>query len=208
MTAFLLAFALSVSAAPLYHPPKKGKAVALLVHGVGSSKSEWRTLTPKLRELGLGILAIDLRGHGEAEGGPLGYRAFDANGGWPRLLADLEAALAFLKAKGIPASRVGLIGASIGANLCSQLAATRPEIPWVVLLSPGSDYRGVALAPLPSRTVLACASRTDPYAFMTATSLSYGEKLEAKSGHGVQMFDDPAFLKALLAWLKKASNRS
>lgn len=202
MTALLLAIALPLQAAPLYHPPKKGRAVALLIHGVGSSKSEWQALTPRLHALGLGTLAIDLRGHGEGKSGPLGYRAFDASGEWPRLVSDLEGALAFLKAKGILSSRVGLIGASIGANLASQLAAAHPELPWIVLLSPGSDYRGVALAPLPKRRVLSCASRADPYAFMTVSGLSFGEKLEARSGHGVQMTEDPAFLRGLLDWLK------
>ena len=200
--------------AGLYRAPKGGRPVALMAHGVASSKSEWESFSPRLWRLDLGTLAIDLRGHGESTRGPGGrtdFSSFDAAGEWPRARQDLEAALAFLQKRGIAPSRVGLIGASIGANLASRLAAERPEAPWVVLLSPGADYRGVALEVLPGRKVFVGACPADGYAFMTARKLAGLPRgpffAAAREGHGVQMFNDPDFLKTLLEWIAAAASR-
>lgn len=190
-----------------YHPPRPGKAVAVLIHGVGSSRNEWERAAPRLWALGLGTLAIDLRGHEESAAGPSGkahFQEFDATGEWPRAAGDITAALDFLKRRKIPASRVGLVGASIGANLASQAAGSIKAIPWIILLSPGGNYRGVALAPLAGRKVLAAASRADAYAYQTCLELSAqggAAVIEARQGHGVQMFDDPDFFKKFLAWI-------
>ena len=200
--------------AGLYRPPRSGRPVALLAHGVASSKGEWDSFEPRLWRLGIGTLAIDLRGHGESTLGPAGrtdFSAFDASGEWPLARKDLEAALSFLKERGIAAGRVGLIGASIGANLVSRVAAERPETPWVVLLSPGADYRGVGLEVLAGRKVFVGACPSDGYAFATSRKLASLPEgpffLPARTGHGVQMFDDPEFLKGLLEWIAAAAGR-
>lgn len=187
-----------------YRKPAKGKPVAVLIHGVAAGKGEWDAFTAQLWERGYGTLAVDLRGHGGSTQGPSGpadYRAFDQTGEWPRAQADLDAARAYLRSRGLPAKRVGVIGASIGANLASRVQA-----PWLVLLSPARDYRGVILADLRGRKALVCASKTDAYAYDSARRLQEDEAardfLYAESGHGVQMFADEAFLKKLLAWVE------
>ncbi len=194
--------------AALYHPPRPGRAVAVLVHGVASDKHEWDELAPELWKLGLGTLALDLRGHGESRAGPggeTGYQGFDASGEWPRAVRDLEAALAFLRRRG--ARKAALVGASIGANLASEVAASTP-VAWVALLSPGFDYRGVALArELDRQPTLIGASSADPYAWSTYAELARSplaaRYAEASGGHGVQMLRDPAFRAKLLDWIKE-----
>ncbi|MBI4670017.1 MAG: alpha/beta fold hydrolase [Elusimicrobia bacterium] len=148
--------------AGLYQPPKKDKPTAVLVHGVASVKGEWDKFSSRLWKIGFGTLAIDLRGHGESTLGPGGkqkdFKDFDATGEWPRMKQDMEAALAFLAKNKISKKRAGLIGASIGANLVSQTAASNPDVSWVVLLSPGLDYRGVKIIEdLPGREIFIAA---------------------------------------------------
>lgn len=184
--------------AALYRAPRKGKPVAVLVHGAAAGKTEWDRLVEALGRRGWGTLALDLRGHGESAGKG-DFRAFDASGEWPRASADVEAALGFLREKGIASGRIGVVGASIGANLVSRVKAA-----WYALLSPGEDYRGVALAEdFAGRPVLAAASPPDAYAFRTLAGLGARGAfvLQARGGHGAQMLEEKEFLRKLLDWL-------
>jgi len=196
----------------LYQAPRKGKPVAVLVHGVAAGNGEWNKLTAQLWTLGFGTLAIDLRGHGDSTDGPKGkrdFRDFDATAEWPKAKEDILAALRYLKKNGFPASRVGLIGGSIGANLASQAFSDDKDLRWLVLLSPGQDYRGVGIADLTGRKAVVAASPGDAYAQQTAVSLTMAPGgpvfLQAKAGHGAQLIDDPEFVAKLLAWLAKNS---
>ncbi|MBI4368889.1 MAG: alpha/beta fold hydrolase [Elusimicrobia bacterium] len=198
----------------MYAAPRKGKPVWILVHGVGAGKGEWGKFAAKLSALGHGALAIDLRGHGESLKGPgerlINYEIFDVTGDWPHCLRDLEAAVVYLKTSAIGLKRIGVMGASIGANLASQLALAHPEITRVALLSPGVDYRGVeCVKDIPGRKPLLAASLSDGYSYQSVVALTRSMKdalfFQAMKGHGVQMFDDPDFLKKLLEWVKQAA---
>ncbi|MBI4371609.1 MAG: alpha/beta fold hydrolase [Elusimicrobia bacterium] len=196
--------------AALYRAPLPGRPVIVLIHGVGSSKNEWAPLSERLAAQGVGALALDLRGHGGSLQGPQGPRSdqdFDAAGEWPRALEDPLCATRWLKARGIPAARVAFGGASIGANLASQAAAREPRAPFLLLLSPGPDYRGVVLRPVPGVRTLAAAASGDAYAFSTLAPLarSGAKTLEAPAGHGTQMFADTATLDKIEAWIIAAS---
>jgi pimeloyl-ACP methyl ester carboxylesterase len=196
--------------AALYRAPPKGGMVLVLAHGVGSSKNEWAGFTRRLSDAGVGTLALDLRGHAGSRKGPAGdrtYLDFDASGEWPRAVADLEAAADWLKARGVPAGRIALGGASIGANLASMAAAERPRTPFLLLLSAGPDYRNAKLI-RPRTKTLAAASPGDRYADQTLKPLSEVpgvETFEAPSGHGVQMFEDPATLDRIVNWVAAAA---
>jgi hypothetical protein len=74
-------------------------------------------------------------------------------------------------------------------------------------LSAGPDYRGVKLRKPETRT-LAGASPGDLYAYQTLKPLAAVpgvETFEASSGHGVQMFTDPATLDKIVDWIAAAS---
>ncbi len=194
----------------LYRPARKHGAVLILAHGVGSSKGEWAGFTQRLAAKGVGTLAIDLRGHDESKRGPKGagdYTTFDETGEWPRAPADLDAAFDWLKSRGVAEDRIAFGGASIGANLASVAAAGRPKTPFLLLLSAGPEYRGVKLRKPETRT-LAGASPPDLYAYRTLKPLAAVpgvETFEAPSGHGVQMFADPATLDKIVDWVAAAS---
>ena len=197
-----------------YRPPGKNKPVVILIHGVASGKGEWDPLAGELARMGIGSLAIDLRGHGGSLQGPHGrtdYQGFDWTGEWLRMEQDIQAAISFLGRRKIPPSRIALAGASIGANLASRVFTARPALAWAVLLSPGMDYRGVAPpSDFSGRKVLIAASPSDAYAYQSSAFLVRQQPgirfLEAQSGHGVQMFQDRAFFKNLTDWIRKASH--
>lgn len=197
--------------AALYRAPRRILPVVILVHGVGSSKGEWDAFARRLEEQGVGSLALDLRGHKDSTKGPKGvrtYEDFDSTGEWPRAEADLDAAAAWLTRHKIPRARIAFGGASIGANLASIAAAKRPPTPFLLLLSPGPDYRGVKPLLRPGLKTLAGASPGDGYSHQTLGPISAvkgASVFEAPSGHGVQMFENKATLDKVVAWTLKAA---
>lgn len=181
----------------VYHPPKRMGRVAVLVHGAQAGKEEWAPFAQQLRSRGWGTLALDLRGHGESARADRDFRWLDAAGAWPSAAADIEAASAWLKKRGVPAGCQAFVGASIGANLAA-LAAIKSKPAALLLLSPGLNYRGVVLK-LPAKVpLLAAASAQDAYAAQAVRGLP---ALWARAGHGVQMFSDPDFQKAAIDWV-------
>ncbi len=204
----------------LFHKPASGAhKTYILLHGLGSGQDEWQSLSDKLVSAGCGVLSYDARGHGRstmtAGGRKISYTEFGPPGPgsqWDKMPADLGLAIAFLNdQKNIPTNRIGLIGASIGANICLIYAAKAPVIPVVVLLSPGLNYAGFgtmsSIGAFTKRPILFAASPTDTYAYQSSILLYQKVQANPKaafltgaSGHGVQMFDGK-FDKQLLKWI-------
>ena len=77
----------------------------------------------QLRDLGLGLLALDYRGYGESQGKP-------SEAG---LYADARAAYAYLtQVRRIPAQRIVIYGHSLGAAVAIELATTAPAAGLIV----------------------------------------------------------------------------
>ncbi|NNN06719.1 MAG: alpha/beta fold hydrolase [Elusimicrobia bacterium] len=191
-----------------YRAPRRGGDVVILAHGVGSAKGEWSRLTSALAARGVGTLAVDLRGHADSRRGPggieRGYETFDASGEWPRAVGDVLAAAGWLRARGVSSGRIAFGGASIGANLAAAAAARLHCRTFVVLLSPGVDYRGVELVLPAQAKILIGSAPGDAYADATrrdAAKYPNVETFSAPAGHGVQMFDDPATLARVADWI-------
>lgn len=130
-----------------YYAGERTEAVFLLIHMRPATKESYQKLAQFLQNKGYSSLAIDLRGHGESiesTRGILNYNQMTPEEEQASIL-DLEAASRFLEQKGFPKEKQILIGASIGANLSFQFLHYHPEIPAVVLLSPGLNYRGIIL---------------------------------------------------------------
>jgi hypothetical protein len=111
-------------------------------------------------------------------------------------------------------SRVGIAGASLGANLAALEASADPTIATVALLSPSLDYRGLrieaAVRKLGERRLLLVASDDDPYAVRSARELqksSAGTRelwILKGAGHGTAMLTrDPDLLSALVDWFRR-----
>ena len=192
--------------AATYRAASPGRATIILAHGVAASRQEWEVFAARLAEKGVGTLAVDLRGHGGSTTGPKGrtdFVALDRAQGWPGAIEDLRAAATWLKTKGVPDEKIAFAGASIGANLASQAAAESPKAPFLLLMSPAGNYRGVALMGRRGLETLAAAAGTDPQALEAVRALSEkraATPVYATRGHGVQMFDDPLILAKIFAW--------
>lgn len=115
----------------------------VLVHMLGRDRSTWKEFQLLLADEGIGSFAIDLRGHGSSEGGPGGYEAFNP-AEWQAALSDVRNAVLALEEfpDRINTDRLGVIGASIGANYAIELGAEMPRLV-VVALSAGKSYKGV-----------------------------------------------------------------
>lgn len=144
-------------------PDPKGGAVFL--HMMPATKDSWDDLALRFAKEGYLALAIDLRGHGESEGGPEGYKKFSDEDHQKSIL-DVDAAVKYLLAKGVAVNQVVLLGASIGANLALKYVADHPDFKTAILLSAGSNYRGIMTLPAaealkPGARVFFVTSRDD-----------------------------------------------
>lgn len=201
-----------------YAVVKNDAPAVLLLHMMPATKESWRDFAAKLAEAGFSALAIDLRGHGEStKQGPktLDYRRF-ADAEHQASRQDVKAALEFLRTeKGVPVSRIGLAGASIGANLALQALTDYPELKGAILLSPGLNYRGIETEPLIGRVgleqaVFFVASRDDVES-VDATQQLYDLAQTKKdillydaAGHGTTMLvKEPALEDRFITWLKE-----
>ncbi|GBR75687.1 putative alpha/beta hydrolase [Candidatus Termititenax persephonae] len=118
----------------------------ILIHGLGRNRGDWNDLARYLQKEGIAALSIDLRGHGESlASDKRSWRSFgDAD--YAAFVNDLSAVLQYAgrNLKFTP-RKTGLLGQGLGANLACQLAERNPNMPGVILLSPGLDYKGVKL---------------------------------------------------------------
>jgi len=186
----------------------EGDVAVVLLHQLSGDRREWAPVREALEPLGVTVLAIDLRGHGDSTGGPEGpiqWRAFD-NAAWRGVVEDAKAAMRFLDAQVAP-SRFVLVGSSIGSSAALLAAAEEPRVAGVVALSPGSSYRGLETGPaaesLRGRALLAIAAEGEAPAADTARSLaeSSGGEAEIVSGsaHGLRMVADAPTIPARVA---------
>ncbi len=192
-----------------------------MLHGLGSNQEEWQSFVQELIVSGYGFFSYDARGHGKStitsDGKQFSYQNFGAPGAksqWPKMITDLGEAVLFLaKGKKARAKNIGLIGASMGANVALIYAATNENIPVVVLLSPGLNYVGFdtreAIQRFHQRPIAIAVSIGDTYALQSSQFL-YRQIQEnqraifipAEKGHGVGMFGGK-FDKELLRWLSQ-----
>jgi uncharacterized protein len=96
----------------------------VLVHGIQSCRREANVLIPAamLHRAGFGVLLMDLRDHGDSEGDDARFAGgseeyLDVLGGWD-----------FVRAQGVPASRIGLLGMSFGSLNVLIAAGEEPSV--------------------------------------------------------------------------------
>lgn len=200
-----------------YAAPARGRAVLVLLHGLGAGKSEWAPFVASASARGFGALAFDARGHGDSGGPP--FRTFTTPEHWLALRKDFAAAAAFLKKRGIGEDRLVLAGASVGASVALLSAPGHPRARAVLALSPGWAYQGLEVARAAAeldRPILFAAAPDDPYAWRSAERLAALARdprsrfLRAVSGHGAGMLSgerNAAFVRELLEELERLTAR-
>jgi dienelactone hydrolase len=194
-----------VIAGTWYEPASRSGPAVILVPMLHRSRHDFDGLASQLASAGIGALAFDLRGHGESQG------TIGADLG--EMVADVQAARRFLAGRGDVTGRVGLAGASLGANLAAMAAAGDPTISSLALLSPTLDYRGVrieaAMKKFGARPVLMVASDEDGYASRSVRDLAKGQRGRevlrlTGAGHGTVMLErDPSLMGSLVDWFRR-----
>jgi pimeloyl-ACP methyl ester carboxylesterase len=194
----------------LYVPARPGPAVILL-HALGRTREDWRPVATRLADAGFVALAIDLRGHGQSGPLPEGASLENLTG----MVADVKAARAFLATRReVSPNRIGIAGASIGANLAILYAAGDPTVRSLALLSPGIDYRGLrpeaAMTRYGDRPALLVSSQEDSYSTNSVRQLAKSGpgvrevKILNGAGHGTAMIDrQPELAPALVDWFRR-----
>jgi dienelactone hydrolase len=183
-----------------------------------ADKSSFEDLSQRLSQIGFHTLAIDLRGHGQSAGGD--YQSF-SDEQHQKAIFDVMAAVDYLRRQDSN-MQIGFIGASIGANLAMQYAAANPAS-FLVLLSPGLNYRGVetgrlAVA-LPNLPVYFMSALDDPRVEGNATQTEtlYNACASQKKtinvlregGHGTDMINNnPELAEQLVQWIKEAASQT
>lgn len=126
-----------------FWPAANARAPLILAfHQVGSSHAEYTPLAPRLNRAGFHVLAIDQRSGGAEFGGQnLTVAGLGRSTGYDAALADLEAALAWGRAKAQDAPLI-VWGSSYSAALVFLLAARHPaDVSGLLAFSPG-EYLG------------------------------------------------------------------
>ncbi len=132
-----------VNLAAWYARPANG-AVILLLHGAGGSREALRPYGEMLRRHGYGVLAVDLRGHGQSEGktNRLGWQG----------TADVGAAVRFLQSRA-EVEKIGGVGLSMGAEVLLGAASAYPAL--TAIVADGATRRCTAeLLALPEKRSL------------------------------------------------------
>jgi dienelactone hydrolase len=130
------------------------------------------------------------------------------------MVADVTAARKYLASRqDVLPARIGIAGASLGANLAALAAAEAP-VASLALLSPSLDYRGLrieaAVRKHGSRPALLVAATEDAYAGRTVKDLQKAGAgvrellMLSGGGHGTMMLGrDPDLGRALVDWFRR-----
>jgi alpha-beta hydrolase superfamily lysophospholipase len=177
----------------------------VLVPMLGRPKEDWQVVADRLAAAGIHSLSIDL---------PALFLPPDSREltSWSD---DVRAAVGFLARRtDVGQGRIGLAGASLGANLVALAAAAEAEVPSIALLSPSLDYRGVridrAMQQFGVRHALLVASVHDPYAARSVRTLQEGGsglwqvRWSNVVAHGTALLSqDPEVVRALVEWFQQ-----
>lgn len=196
----------------LFSPPTYPELPTfILLHQLGERKETWQPLAQALARKGYGYLAYDARGHGQSRLGPQGefvhfrnFRSTGTDNEWNRMVEDVDNAFEFLKQRGIEEFQIGIIGASIGANVGLKAAAKHPKVSFTILLSPSLNYRDVrthhAMSNFGKRPIFFAAALEDEYSHRATQILVKVAKqtagaenvtwVETPNGHGHSMLND------------------
>ena len=201
----------------------------ILLHMLGHNRNDWNSFASTLsnKSNGYAVLSIDLRGHGDSttqNGNTISFQSFTASD-FNEMVADVKAAKQFLVTqKNINPNNIAIVGASIGANIALNYAASLdPSIKAVVLLSPGLDYRGVTTSNVLRQyhgPIYIATAGKDPIAGNDPQTLcneikNCGNRLKVyqdSNSHGTDMFSDtslqPPLDKLIISWLDTTFGKS
>jgi alpha-beta hydrolase superfamily lysophospholipase len=199
-----------VTLSAVWDPAPQPAGAVLLLHSYLRSHADWDAVASRLHDAGLGVLELDLRGHGRSGGNGTDQFAM-----FPR---DVKAALAWLKAQPeVLPGRIGVAGLNLGATLAVIGAGAEPAVRSVALISPAMEFRGIrcdaAMHAFAARSgaALLAAGSLDPYGARSARQLADIEPglrdlhlLDATAANGRALLQEqPDLVGALVDWFRR-----
>jgi len=188
-----------------------GKLPAVvLIHQGGSHRGEWGDFPNQLLQKGYAVFAYDVRGHGLSDKVEDIYSLFNDPNQAPK---DLLAVLAFLrKQPRIDATRLAVVGSSIGSNLAC-VASSEMGIKTAVAMSGKTSavYNLAGKKDLKLASIFHISSELDGggkravWARQLFDSTAEPRQLQIVKGsqaHGVSIFnDEPDLPSQIIKWL-------
>lgn len=194
------------------------KPAVILLHAFNRDHTDWFAYAPDIVDNNNFVaLAIDLRGHGAStfqNGASFPIQTF-SSADLNAMPLDIEAAIAYLKTRPeVDATRIGIVGADIGANLAFIGSGTQDEIKTAVSISPQfreNQAQGILIGTnLPNfqpKNVLYIAAFGDGYAYassQTMADLTQGQtRVVGIQGlaHGLDILASEETWNEILTWL-------
>ena len=187
---------------------REDKPGVVLVHMLSRNRSDWGSLPDRIRDAGISVLAIDLRGHGQSSGSAQDLQV---------MVQDVRAAARWLASRpNIRSDRLAVVGASLGASLALHAAIDLPQVRAIGLLSPSLDYRGLRtdtglVKRLGARSIWLAASDQDPLALRTLRDMAAEpsgpreQHISSALAHGTMLLDkDNDVMRVLVDWLRRS----
>lgn len=189
-----------------YYSAAPGKPAVILLHMLRMDRTSWNDFASALNAKGYHVIVPDLRGHGQSTGNWEDFTKED----FQNMRFDVAAMKSVLQSRQADIGRLGIVGASIGANVAVTYAAADPDVRTLVLLSPGLEYRGVHAEGinLVEKPILIVASSEDKYSADSTEALAARNPLVETilyngAGHGTQMFSKSQLQPTLFDWLSQ-----
>ncbi|HLX36546.1 MAG TPA: alpha/beta fold hydrolase [Candidatus Binataceae bacterium] len=191
-------------------PPGQRPPAVVLVHGYSSDRVFMSALARRIAQNGYGVLAIDVRGHGENRNSFLESRTYDG------LREDVKNAVDFLRQSSrVDGSRIVVMGHSMGAGAVLDYATYDPGLKGAVMISGGFSLEG----PERPRNALFIFAENDPsflgdLSDLLAAHLAGVDKIERgklygdfAAGTAVESIQIPGLNHITIAWSQDAAGQ-
>ncbi len=199
----------------VYKPAEAAGKTVVLVHDLGKDKNSFARFASALSGAGFGYLAFDLRGHGASvnQGEVFSFAREGLDNEFNKMPRDVDAALGYLKKRGVSAQETVLLGAGLGANVAAKSVSFTPDAAALALISPTTNNRDVLTIPamrVYKGDVLIGAAAADKKTFLEASVirnvafLTTGEgKVTFLTAYDLSSHEmlDKYFIPSLLQWL-------
>ncbi len=120
----------------LVRPKTEAKGTIILLHGIANNHGCFEHFTPWLLDLGLNVVLLDLRGHGESDGEYCTFGYYEK--------IDLQRVLDALEQKGVK-QPIGIFGVSLGGAIALQTLALDKRLRFGIIESTFNTYEKVVV---------------------------------------------------------------
>jgi len=117
----------------------------ILLPDLEKTRTDFATLTERLKDEEFCYLAMDLRGHGYStnKGTLIDFEKTGQKNEFNNMTEDIASAMKYLKEKGFNESKIYFLGAGLGANIAGKSLKKYPHISGIAMLTPSLKQRDV-----------------------------------------------------------------